>query len=88
MMLYCDPSLATKEACCEIPGARVRETTFSVFPQGTTVNTDLLKTFFIIIIIIMASAELLTTKRHVVANAESKHFLKMHGDEVKYVPQL
>lgn len=27
MMLYCDPSLAIQEACCEIPGARVRPAT-------------------------------------------------------------
>lgn len=27
VMLYCDPSLAIQEACCEIPGARVRSTT-------------------------------------------------------------
>ncbi len=23
VMLYCDPSMAIQEACCEIPGARV-----------------------------------------------------------------
>lgn len=29
VMLYCDPSLAIQEACCEIPGARVRLRTFT-----------------------------------------------------------
>lgn len=33
-MLYCDPSLAMHEACCEIPGARVRVETLTVFTSN------------------------------------------------------